>query len=229
MNSTGDLTLGGRITFENSEFIDNEADDYIGVTGAGGSDNTDFFLDLDGTYPIVFSSTDTKVGIDDDLEFVGAQTISTSTGNLTIDTAGTLVVSDTLSQDGTLSVQGQFTLGDNGDTGAVNTSDWDISTTGAMTGIGAITMDGNLTFANSEVIDNVTDDYLGFSGAGGYDNPAFFLDLDGTYPIVFSSTDTKVGIDDDLEFVGAQTISTSTGNLTIDTAGTLVVSDTLSQ
>lgn len=36
-------------------------------------------------------------------------------------------------------------IGDNNPTVAINSSDWDISTTGAMTGIGAITMDGLLT------------------------------------------------------------------------------------
>lgn len=36
-------------------------------------------------------------------------------------------------------------IGSNNETVAINSSDWDISTTGAMTGIGAITMDGLLT------------------------------------------------------------------------------------
>ncbi len=49
---------------------------------------------------------------------------------------------------GTLSGNGQFTLGDNGDTGAINTSDWDISASGDLTGIGAITADGAITFSN---------------------------------------------------------------------------------
>lgn len=40
---------------------------------------------------------------------------------------------------------GALVLGNGSGTGAVNTSDWDVSTTGAMTGIGAITMDGLLT------------------------------------------------------------------------------------
>jgi hypothetical protein len=40
---------------------------------------------------------------------------------------------------------GALTLGNGTGTAAMNSSDWDISTTGAMTGIGAITMDGKLT------------------------------------------------------------------------------------
>lgn len=46
---------------------------------------------------------------------------------------------------GTLGVNGAATIGDGGDTVAVNSSDWDISTAGAMTGIGAITADGLIT------------------------------------------------------------------------------------
>ncbi|MBI2552810.1 hypothetical protein HYW17_05955, partial [Candidatus Uhrbacteria bacterium] len=42
----------------------------------------------------------------------------------------------------TLSSTGVTTIGDNSATVAINSSDWDISTTGAMTGIGAITSDG---------------------------------------------------------------------------------------
>lgn len=173
---------------------------------------------------------------------------------------------------GTLIANGQFTLGDGGDTGAINTSDWDISTSGAMTGIASITGDaggmtitggtgsgddlllvstsdatkgdiqfhsssylisstgdltigGRITFENSEYLANETDDLIAFVGAGGTDNTDLYLDLNGSYPVLYSNTDTQVGIDDDLIFVGAQTITTSTGNLTIDTAGSLVISD----
>ena len=38
-----------------------------------------------------------------------------------------------------------LTLGGGANTATINTSDWDISSTGAMTNIGAITMDGLLT------------------------------------------------------------------------------------
>ena len=42
-------------------------------------------------------------------------------------------------------------LGSNNETLAIDTADWDISATGAMTGIGAITMDGILTINNAAV------------------------------------------------------------------------------
>ncbi|MBI4117343.1 MAG: NYN domain-containing protein [Parcubacteria group bacterium] len=46
---------------------------------------------------------------------------------------------------GNFQTGGRFIFGDNGDTGEINTSNWDISSTGALTGIGAITADGILT------------------------------------------------------------------------------------
>lgn len=95
ITSTGSVTVGNRLTFDNSEYIDNSTDDILQFVGAGGSDNTDLYLDLDGTYPVLYSNTDTKVGIDDDLEFVGAQTIRTSAGNLSINATGNLAIADT--------------------------------------------------------------------------------------------------------------------------------------
>ncbi|NBS41489.1 hypothetical protein EBS80_02410, partial [bacterium] len=45
----------------------------------------------------------------------------------------------------TVGFNGQLALGDNGDTVAINSSDWDVSATGDMTGIGSLAMNGNLT------------------------------------------------------------------------------------
>lgn len=46
---------------------------------------------------------------------------------------------------GTTTLNGIASIGDGGETVAINSSDWDINTTGDMTGIGAITMNGLLT------------------------------------------------------------------------------------
>jgi len=46
-----------------------------------------------------------------------------------------------------LEVAGAFLLGNDGGTGQINTSDWDIDTTGNMSGIGAINADGTITFS----------------------------------------------------------------------------------
>ncbi len=147
ITDTGDITLGGRIIYENGEYIANETDDFITFVGAGGSDNTDLYLDLDGTYPVLYSNTDTKVGIDDDLEFVGGQTIRTSAGDLTIDTAGSFLVSDasifsgTLTANSTLAANGTVNLGDGGDAITIDSSSWDISSAGVGTGLTSWTVD----------------------------------------------------------------------------------------
>ena len=98
MNSTGDLVLGGRITFENAEYVSNETDDYILFQGSGGTDDTDLTFNLDGSQPIIYSATDTSIGINDDLQFIGAQTISSSAGDLTIDSFANIVIADTTVQ-----------------------------------------------------------------------------------------------------------------------------------
>jgi hypothetical protein len=46
---------------------------------------------------------------------------------------------------GTTTLNGAVAIGDGGDTVAINSSDWDIGATGTVTGLGAITADGNLT------------------------------------------------------------------------------------
>lgn len=54
-------------------------------------------------------------------------------------------LSDDLSLTGGIQTTGGSTIGNNTGTIAIDSTDWDITSTGAMTGIGAITMDGLLT------------------------------------------------------------------------------------
>lgn len=54
-------------------------------------------------------------------------------------------IGQTLTANGTLDANGVVTLGDNGDTVTIDSSDWDISATGDFTGAGAITADGLIT------------------------------------------------------------------------------------
>jgi hypothetical protein len=68
-----------------------------------------------------------------------------------ITATGGLTSTGTLTANGALTANGTFTLGDNGDTGSINTSDWDISTTGALTGISGITTDGSYTQSGTSV------------------------------------------------------------------------------
>jgi hypothetical protein len=59
--------------------------------------------------------------------------------------AGALTVTGTTTTNGALAANGQVTLGDGGDTVAINSSDWDISATGDASGLGSIALDGNFT------------------------------------------------------------------------------------
>jgi len=59
--------------------------------------------------------------------------------------SGLITATSGLTANGALTVNAAFTLGDNGGLGSVNTSDWDISTTGGMTGISGIANDGGYT------------------------------------------------------------------------------------
>jgi len=51
------------IRLQNEETIANTTDDMILFSGGNGSDNTDLQIDLDGTYPLITSPTDTLVGL----------------------------------------------------------------------------------------------------------------------------------------------------------------------
>src|SRR3989344_3109 len=59
-----------------------------------------------------------------------------------------LSASSTFIVDGVFDANGLFALGDGGETGAIDTSDWDIDTLGNMTGIGTITSNGLATLGS---------------------------------------------------------------------------------
>lgn len=119
--------------FRNGVWIDDAM--VLGLEGQTGDTyivrNSATSLDLyhDGTKRLALGATNT---------FTGDMSL---TGNITANDAGADTILIGAAAD-TVSIYGVLTLGDNGATAAINSSDWDISTTGAMTGIGAITMDG---------------------------------------------------------------------------------------
>src|SRR3989344_5296177 len=91
-----------------------------------------------------------------------------ATGNIVIDSgSSSITLSDATTASSTLTVAGTFTaneildangvvtLGDNGDTVAIDSSDWDIGTTGNATGLGNITADGIITFSTFNANNNV--------------------------------------------------------------------------
>jgi hypothetical protein len=93
--SSGYTFTARQISGDNNEEITSPSDDLLALVGVGGGDDTDLYINLDGTYPVLYSNTDTKVGIDDDLEFVDAQSITTSANNLTLAPAGNLAINTT--------------------------------------------------------------------------------------------------------------------------------------
>ncbi len=103
-----------------------------GDVGVEGGIFTDAAFNVEGT-----------ILVDDSLAFVGAGTIDTIAGDLN------LVIST-----GALTFGQNTIIGDGGDTISLNTSDWDINTTGDMTGIGAIASDGNFDLSGGDF--NVT-------------------------------------------------------------------------
>jgi hypothetical protein len=85
----------------------------------------------------------------------GATTITgltTITGAATVSSTFQVAGATTLSS--TLAVNGNATIGNNSGTVAVNSSDWDISTTGAMTGIASIAFDDSSVIYSATVACN---------------------------------------------------------------------------
>ncbi len=82
-------------------------------------------------------------------------------------------IDQTLNANLALNANGVTTIGDDGDTVEVNSSNWNIDTTGIMTGIGAITMNGLLTGTagatlNGAAIDlNASSNFVTNIGTGG--------------------------------------------------------------
>lgn len=137
-----------------------------------------------------------------------------------LDVIGTGRFSGTLTANGSLVATNTFTLGDNGDTGSINTSDWDISTTGVLTGISGITNDGVYTQTGSS-----QNTFTGnIDASSGLDITGADLTVGGANFSVTVGTGniTTAG---DLALNGGDI--TSTGDITINaTGGQLFLADT---
>jgi len=199
VSSAGDATLasvdlGGTLTLQNDETIGNAADDVIAFTGAGGADNTDFLLNLDGTLPII-SSSDSLIGFADNVQIdpdAGNATISLyasdgDTGNFSY------ITSDSFSFSGgnmTQTALGSFPTGVGSTASGFSTSSTFSGTSGA--GLGSITIDGVDVFVTSSA----------FEGGGG---PATKHYLYGT-----SSTASSTGTDGQAErIIGVRGVATN--------------------
>lgn len=105
---------------------------------------------ISGASPVGSALTSANIWVGNASNLAAAATLS-GEGSLANDGAFTLSKSITPTWTGAhifsagVTANGTFALGDGGDTGAVNTSDWDISATGAMTGISGITNNAGYT------------------------------------------------------------------------------------
>lgn len=90
---------------------------------------------------------------------------------------GAASVTGTLTANGALTANGTTTIGDNGDTVAINSSDWDISTSGAMTGIGAITADGLATLSAGATLSGADVTLTGAANGGNAADRNEFIGL----------------------------------------------------
>jgi hypothetical protein len=142
--SSGFAFTSRELSGDYNEKITNPTDDYLAFTGVGGADNTDLYLDLDGTYPVLYSNTDTAVGLDDNLTFVGPQSITTSSGALTIQPASGSNLNISLATTGDL---------------AVNTDDLYVDTSAGRVGIGTTVPGYKL-----DVVRQTTDTPVDFAG-----------------------------------------------------------------
>jgi hypothetical protein len=123
-----------------------------GVTYIG--DDLDMSVSGSGVYDITL-----RDGVADALSFVRGTTdvivFDTSTPKVTItpavDITGLLTTAAGIDLGTSQALVGTtgLTIGNGGQTVAVNSSDWDINATGDMTGIGAITADGKLTLEST--------------------------------------------------------------------------------
>jgi len=119
----------------------------------------------------------------------------TGSGHIVFDTSPELTTSFTTTGVFAINPGGALTIGDGGDTTVMNSSDWDISATGDLTNIGAITMDGTLVVASSTVA---------FGG-----NVDFYSTASISGALDFNSTGTAINIGN------SGTDFTSTGGLTL--------------
>jgi glycine cleavage system H lipoate-binding protein len=159
----GDLELNGTLTDVNNsvgssgELLSSTATgtDWIAPStlSVGNSDT------LDSLDSLQFLRSDTTDDFTSGTLGMNSGTTLDIKSGATLDVNGDMLIADTsIAFDGastafvttgafTLTPGGAVLLGDGGDTLQINSSDWDISTTGDLTGIGNITMDGRLDTA----------------------------------------------------------------------------------
>jgi hypothetical protein len=160
----------------------NGEDAYIeGTFEVDGNSQFDGAIDSNGDLSIA----DTNIAFD------GATTTFTTTGAFTLTPGGAVI------------------FGDGGDTLAINSSDWDISAIGDMTGIGTISSDGDWTNTQATPSIFLTD------STGSSDD--YSVNVDGNAFDITNATDAR----QEIQFVGDGSINfgDNTATKTIDIGG----------
>ncbi|MDO8715536.1 MAG: hypothetical protein Q7J73_01830, partial [Dehalococcoidales bacterium] len=127
--------------------------------------------------------------------------------------SGALEVNGNVFFDGKASISdnfqtaGRFIFGDNGDTGEINTSDWDISNTGALTGISGITNDGSYTQTGTSA--NALTGLTSFSG-GASSSTGFEITTGNLGINAGVTTDTRLEVGGTASISGATTLAGQT-------------------
>jgi hypothetical protein len=146
---------------------------------------------------------------------VGGLTVTDTTGTLTIPNGETISFADAFTTSGAFAT----TLT------ATGTTNVTLPTTGTLATLaGSETLtnktigSGGLTLQNTEVIGNGTDDIVTFTGANGADNTDLYLDLDGASPVLYSSTDARISVDDFLNVQVSGVSGAAAGDIWYDSA-----------
>jgi len=139
ITTSGDLAVNGD-DITSDGFLTLNAATYVRIgdtttPSTAGDDNDDLFVEGD-------------IELDGDLILDGGNITTAFTADSTVTVTGTLTAN------GALDANGSFTLGDNGDTGVIDTSDWNIDVSGNMSGIGTITSDGAITTTVNDATNN---------------------------------------------------------------------------
>jgi len=245
LDTSGAVTVGGALS-ANSWTIGSGAFSTTGTTTLG---------DGTGTVAVASSSWDistagaisgvTTLGMSGDLTIsagdvilANGQVIKSSTTTAETVAVQAYDVDNTTYRDTILLTNGDtiaFTLGTNYETVAINSSDWDISTTGAMTGI------GDISISEATPTVTITDSDAGDGDAGvtlvgaATDTTSGQEDVDLTISQQIAGTLRAVGTfdaDGNITFgygtqnvVATADVTVTGGDLTLDTAGVKLTGD----
>lgn len=132
-------------------------------------------------------------------------------GNATITTAGAGTFASTLTANGTFDANGIVTIGDGGDTIAIDGDTWDITSTGVGSGFTSLTVD-------SLLIDGTTIGLSADSDLLSFGSAALTVNGTGTFTGDLATQGTTLGLNNDLDSnnvfsFNAATASTASGDL----------------